>query len=67
MEAGSYGASAEAGKETGSCRAVYGNPGIYRHQRLLYFVHCADVPGGYGGAEAVSALGADFLCGGTAV
>ena len=45
VEAGSYGESSEAGKASGTCRAVYGNRDIYRYPGLLYSVRGSDVPG----------------------
>lgn len=38
MEAGSYGESSEAGKASGTCRALYGNRDIHRYPGLLYSV-----------------------------
>ena len=45
MEAGSYGESSEAGKASGTCRALYGNRDIHRYPGLLYSVRGFDVPG----------------------
>ena len=63
MEADTYREAVKTGKETGTCRSIYGNQRVYGHPGLLHTVCGADVSGGCRGRQTIPAVGTDRLCG----
>ena len=63
MEADTYREVVKTGKETGTCRGIYGNQRVYGHKGLLHIMCGADVSGGCRGGQTIPAIGTDRLCG----